>query len=167
MNYNGIVSSIITGFSILIYLVSHIWRMSDTDNNQYEFIRMYSDTADNFDGEDHVIDIDRGEMFYLSSSQKIRSINFYSVRYDFDESSNLVLQDRIKLDNYGTLHMNEELYIRCDVGELYPKIQLEIERENYSVICYNLRWSGKNSNVFLEKVDAKNNFKSIVYRMIE
>lgn len=159
------ISSIVTCILFILYIVGHIWKIYVTKNLRYEkFLRTESDKGYGIDAYDnsHSID-DEGEEFSISSAYGIRSIKFYKVNYKFDSNNSLYLVSKKLVYTYKNLNINESLYVRCDLGELIPSVQICIERMDYVKATFELCSSGKTGNINVIKSKYKMTLRSLIY----
>ena len=154
----GFISSLVTCVLFGLYVVGHIW---DYENNkvfrQEKFENVY---LDNIEETDNVIILDEiGTTFSISSAKGIRKISVYKVLFEIKESGELKLIEKILLKEHGVLYAGEKLYIKADLGEILPKIEIDVLREDYTNVTFDIYESGKNGNVISQsnkKVTAGN-----------
>ena len=114
---------------------------------------------------------DVGTELSLTSSEGIRQVKVYNVEYSFKKDGSYKLVNRKLRGRYGILNPTETLYIKADLGEIIPIVQVEILRRDYTVATFNLVESGKNGDVLamkpagvkMDKYRVKYGARSLVY----
>ena len=162
------ISAIVTCFLFVLYIIGHIWKIFITKHTKFEKfeIQKFSglDECNEMEDYDKVLMVDDiGEVFSLSSSYGIRSIKVYEVSYEFENDNNLKLKSKKLKSTYPNLDIDETLYIRCDLGEIMPKIQFEIERTDYTKVLFALTMSGKTGNILAFDYSFRMTLKSFFY----
>lgn len=161
------ISAIVTCFLFVLYIVGHIWKVIVTRQTKYEKFEVQR--FENDDEYDNVLILDEvGATFSLSSVYGIRNIKIYNVEYDYDDNGNMFLKSKKLRTTYENLNVNEELYIKCNLGEFVPIVQFEIERADYTKVTFDLIESGKTGNILTGNITSKNygfkmTFKSFLY----
>lgn len=161
------ISAIVTCFLFILYIIGHIWKISITKNKKFEKFQIQEfndlDEDDEMEGYDNILMVDNiGEVFSLSSSYGIRSIKVYEVSCEFENNDLKIKSKNLKI-TYPNLDTNESLYIKCDLGEIMPKIQFEIERTDYTKVTFFVAVSGKTGNVISFGYSFKMTLKSFLY----
>ena len=156
------ISSIVTCFLFLLYLIGHIWKIIDSRNTIYEAFNIYPyDSSIGIEDTEHFIGIDEiGDEFSISSSYGIRNIKIYRIQYDEDHITSRELKA-----SYKDLNINNTLYVRCSLGECIPISQIEIERMDYTKVTFEPYSSGKNGNIITENYKFKMSFRSFIYHL--
>lgn len=159
------ISSIVTCILFILYIVGRIWKIFATKNLKYEkFIRTDTNTKFGINAYDNVVSIDdEGEEFSISSSYGIRYIKFYKLSYKTSNNnlSNLVSKKLVYI--YKDLNINDLLYVRCDLGECVPSIQISIERMDYVKVTFELYSSGRTGNILVRTYKYKMTIRSWIY----
>ena len=161
------ISAIVTCFLFILYIVGHIWKVIVTRQTKYEKFEVQR--FENDDEYDNVLILDEvGATFSLSSVYGIRNIKIYNVEYNYDDNGNIFLKSKELRTTYENLNVNEELYIKCNLGEFVPIVQFEIERADYTKVTFDLIENGKTGNILTGNIISKNygfkmTFKSFLY----
>ncbi len=164
------VSAVVTCFLFILYIIGHIWKVIITRQTRFEKFQIQRfESEDEMAEHDKVLILDRvGEVFSLSSEYGIRNVTVYHVEYDFDNEGKPYLKSKRVKDTYGKLGVNEQLFIRCNLGEVMSIIQFEIERADYTKVTFDVTTSGKTGNIIINNILDKNykfqmTFKSFLY----
>lgn len=159
----SVIASIITCLLFVLYICGHIWKIIVTKNTRYEKFNILPYDADNFDDNDNVITVDDiGEEFSISSTYGIRNIEIYKMNYEWDDGSPKLISKELKC-TYKGLNIQETLYVRCDLGEIMPTTQIEIERMDYTKVTFELCTSGKTGNIIVSSYNFKMTVRSLIY----
>lgn len=158
------ISAIVTCFLFVLYIIGHIWKIFITKNKKYERFQIQElDDPNEMEDYDNILMVDDiGEFFSLSSSYGIKNIKVYEVLCEFENDDIKIMSQNLKI-TYANLDENETLYIRCDLGEVMPKIQFEIERADYTKVTFFLVTSGKTGNILATDYSFKMTIKSFLY----
>lgn len=178
------ISSLITCVLFITYLVGRIWRIWESKCTQSEDIKFlpinqYDDypfdegdeyALDEYDDESgNVIYADKeGEVFSISSRLGIRKIEIYDINNKLVEDGQLIpwskkiLKSKQKFKDYF-----KPVYIRCNLGELYPVSLFVIQRLDYSIITFELFQSNRNGMPVKENCKCKATFRTILYYLCE
>lgn len=159
------ISSIVTCFLFVLYIIGHIWKAVVTLHTKYEKFEIH-ELTENEETEEHdnAILLDNvGEQFTISSSYGIRNIKMYEVLCEIKNDGEYKLLSKNLKAVYSNLNVNETLYIKCDLGEVMPRIQLEIERADYTKVTCFLGTSGKTGCIAAYDYSFKMTFKSFLY----
>lgn len=159
------ISSIVTCFLFVLYIIGHIWKAVVTRHTKYEKFEIQELTKnEDIEEYDNAILLDNiGELFTLSSSYGIRNIKVYKVLCEIRNDGEYKLLSKDLKAVYSDLNINEILYIKCDLGEVMPRIQLEIERADYTKVTCFLGTSGKTGHIVAYDYSFKVTFKSFLY----
>ncbi len=159
------VSSIVTCLLFVLYIVGHIWKVIVTKDTRYEKFKILPfDTGFDADDNDNSIIIDEaGELFSLSSSYGIRNIKLYKVEYMFNDNGTTTLVSKELKHTCKGINISDTLYIKCELGEIIPTTQIEIERMDYTRVTFELYTSGKNGNILVENYKFKMTLKCFIY----
>lgn len=159
------ISSIITCILFILYIIGRIWKIFVTKNLKYEkFIRTDTNTEFGINSYDNVIFIDdEGEEFSISSSYGIRCIKFYKLSYRPSNNSLSSLASKKLVHTHKNLNINDLLYVRCDLGECVPSIQICIERMDYVKVIFELYSSGRTGNILVRTYKYKMTIRSLIY----
>lgn len=161
----GNISAIVTCFLFILYIIGHIWKAFITRHTKFEKFQIQElNENDDLEGYDNILIVDNiGETFSLSSSYGIRNIKIYEVSCGIGNDGKIEIQSKKLREVYPQLDICEPLYIRCDMGELMPRIQLEIERADYTKVTCFLGTSGKNGHMIAYEYSFKMTLKSFLY----
>lgn len=159
------VSSIVTCLLFVLYVIGHIWKVIVTKNMRYEKFKVlpYDSSIDIDDYDNTILIDDIGEQFSISSSYGIRNINIYKVNCTINDDGSTTLVSKELKSTYRGLNINDTLYVRCDLGELIPTTQIEIERMDYTKVTFELFTSGKTGNILVSNYQFKMTLKSFIY----
>ena len=58
-----------------------------------------------------------------------------------------------------------KLFVRCDLGEIFPTTQIEIKRSDYTIITFDIYESGKNGHLITGNYKFKLTFKGMLYHL--
>lgn len=160
------ISSIVTCFLFLLYLVGHTWVVLKNRRTIYEkFTIIPYESKIDIEEEDNILVIDDcGEEFTLESNYGINKIRIYKVDYDIAKNGTLVLNSKSLKATFNNLN-KEKLYIRCDLGETIPTTQFEIKRSDYTIITFDLCVSGKSGHILTCNYKFKITLKSFLYHL--
>lgn len=158
-------SSIVTLFLFVLYVIGHIWKVAISKYEKFEKFEVNSfDDNKNEDDYDNVIRVDDvGQEFILSSSYGIRKVDIYNVVYDLQNDGTTKMISKRLVSTYKNLNINEELFVRCDLGEMIPKIHFEIRRTDYAKVSFDIYSSGKNGHILTTNYKFKMTLKGWIY----
>lgn len=158
------VSSIVTCVAFLLYLAGHVWIVVKNRHTFYEKLTVLSLNCD-IEDEDNVLIVDlNGSEFSLESDYGISKLKIYKVDYDINQDGTLKLKSRSLKSTYSRLN-HDKLFIRCDLGEILPTTQFEVERSDYTIVTFDLFISGKNGHIISANYKYKTTFKSFLYHL--
>ena len=122
-----------------------------------------------FDSNAHIYDKDCyleideiGCEFSLKSEYGIEKINVYKYdcsRLAFDEEKE---RTKTLVKSYSNLK-TDELFIKCDLGEVVPTTQIEIIRSDYTIVLFELYTSGKDGHIITSDYKYILTIKSFLY----
>lgn len=178
------ISSLITCILFITYLAGRIWRIWESRCTRSEDIKFlpvnpYGDylfgesddySLDEYDDESgNVIYADKeGEQFSIASRSGIRKIEVYEINNRLGEGGKLItyskknLKCKQKFEDYF-----KPVYIRCNLGELFPVSLFIIQRMDYSVISFELFQSKRNGMPVKENCKCKTTLRTILYYLCE
>ena len=152
LNIISAVSSIITCLLFIFYIIGHVWSyFTNKSFNNERFENISSTDIDVSNATRAIVLDDTGTELSLTSSEGIRQVKVYNVEYSFKKDGSCKLVSRKIRGRYGILNPTETLYIKADLGEIIPIVQVEILRRDYTVATFNLVESGKNGDVLAMK----------------
>ncbi len=160
------ISSIVTCIAFLLYLIGHIWVVLKSKHTIYEkFTVIPYDSSIDIDSQDNTLIIDNvGCEFILRSEYGIENVKIYKVCYNINDDGSLKLLSREHKATFSDLK-HEELFIRCDLGEIIPTTQFKIKRSDYAVITFDIYQSGKNGHICISNYKYKMTFKALIYHI--
>ena len=158
-------ASIVTCLLFVFYIVGHIWKVIVTKNNQYEKFKIlpYDSDSDIEDNDNFIVIDDIGEEFSIFSTYGIRNIKIYKVSYGLNNNGSITLISKQLKSTYKGLNIDESLYIRCDLGEVLPTTQIEIERMDYTIVTFEIYSSKKTGNILVTNYNFKMTLRSFIY----
>lgn len=158
------VASIVTCIAFLLYLIGHIWVVAKNRYTIYERLLVLPFDSE-IEDEDNVLIVDiNGAEFSLESDYGIKNLNIYKVEYDVGQDGTMLPKERTLKSTWSNLNQ-EKLFIRCDLGEVLPTTQFEIERSDYTIVTFDLFVSGKNGHIIAANYKYKTTFKSFLYHL--
>ena len=158
------IASIVTCVAFLLYLAGHIWVVVKNRHTIYEKLTVLPIDCD-IEEKDNVLLVDlNGAEFSIESDYGISKLKIYKVDYDINNDGTLKLQSRSLKATYARLNQ-DKLFIRCDLGEILPTTQFEIERSDYTIVKFDLFVSGKNGHIISANYKFKRTIKSFLYHL--
>lgn len=158
------VSSIITLFLFLVYIIGRIWSVYNAVKISYGVGKIGSDDACDDDDVDYNFAGKYGIVFSLSASVGIRSIKFYNVERVFQKHDFARGQ---LLAKHGFLQPNEKIYIRTEFMDVGSNLWVELERFDYIKEVFVAGDSGKDSSFVKWDMGSKMTFKSWIYYLCQ
>lgn len=143
------ISAIVTCFTFVLYLIGRILKTIASRDMIFERFEVvpFSNDSDTYNFDNELIIDKSGSVFSISSNYGIRNLKVYRVTYEPDDNGTPVLISRELIETYGKININDKLYIWCDLGEVLPTIQIEVERMDYAKVTFELHESGKTGNI--------------------
>ena len=163
-NIIGNVSSVVTLFLFVIYIIGHLWRIIVSRNLLYEKFQMENMSNDEVEKVDKLIDLsgDNGEIFSVSSPNGIRKISLYKCKYI--EETNCLEKEQL-VSEFSNVNINEKVYVRGVIPEGVPNTYVELEKTDYVKIGFAVATSGKNGEFVKVDYKCKMTLKSWIYYM--
>lgn len=156
----------------IFYIIGHVWSyFTNISFNNERFENISSTDIDVSNATRAIVLDDVGTELSITSSEGIRQVKVYNVEYSFKKDGSCKLVSRKLRGRYGILNPAETLYIKVNLGEIIPIVQVEILRRDYTVATFNLVESGKNGDVLamkpagvkMDKYRVKYGARSLVY----
>ena len=158
------VSSIITLFLFLIYIIGRIWSVYNAVKISYGVCTIKSDDVCNDDDLVYTFAGEYGIVFSLMSSEFVRSIKFYDVsRESFEQG---FVRGCFR-DKHGILYPGEKLYIRAEFTDVGSNLWIEFERFDYAKEIFVAGDSGKDGSFVKRNMRIKMTFKSWIYYLCQ
>ena len=150
------ISAIVTCLTFLLYLSGRIWAVY---KNRYTFYEEFDvipyDSNVDIENEDNVLIVDsEGCEFTIKSNLGIDTIKIYKLNYDSGMNK---ITSRDLVDSFDNLS-RAKLFVRCDLGEIFPTTQIEIKRSDYTIITFDIYESGKNGHLITDNYKFKLTF---------
>lgn len=144
------VSILITCITFLLYIVGRVWKIFASKDMIFEKFEVIPyDGTSHLEDKDNVLIVDDiGVEFSISSCYGMRNVKVYKVCYQLNENGSTTLVSKVLKKTYGRVNINDSLFVRCDLGELRPITQIEIERMDYSIVTFDIIASGKTGNIY-------------------
>lgn len=142
----GLVSSLVTCFLFLLYIIGHIWTYVINKEFRYEKFQIVE--ADDMEDIDNMLVIDEvGTTFSVSSDEGIRKVSIYNVIYDINDSGKLVLVEKMLKKRHGIMYPKQKVYIKADIREVVPRLtQYNFIKKVVDKLAYNTY-----NNITIEK----------------
>ena len=158
------ISSIVTCVLFILYILGQIWKILVTKTTKYEKFNVIPFDDKDIEEQDNVIIIDDiGEEFSLFSTNGIRRIKIYKVENDIDDRGTLIHKSKALVSTYEHLGVNEILYIRCDLGEIIPTTQVEVQRIDFTKATFEIYSSGKNGQILTRNYQFNLTLRGFLY----
>lgn len=157
------ISAIVTCLTFLLYLSGRIWVVYKNRYTLYEDFEVipYGSNAD-IENEDNVLIVDsEGCEFTIKSNFGIETIKVYKLNYD-SGMNKIISRDLV--NSFENLN-RAKLFVRCDLGEILPTTQIEIQRNDYTIITFDIYESGKNGHLITDNYKFKLTFKGMLYHL--
>lgn len=142
----GLVSSLVTCFLLLLYIIDHIWTY--VVNKEFGHEKFQIVEADDMEDIDKMLVIDEvGTTFSVSSDEGIRKVSVNNVIYDINDSGKLVLVEKMLKKRHGIMYPKQKVYIKADIREVVPRLtQYNFIKKVVDKLAYNTY-----NNITIEK----------------
>lgn len=157
------ISAIVTCLTFLLYLSGRIWVVYKNRYTLYEEFDVipYNSNVD-IENEDNVLIVDsEGCEFTIKSNFGIETIKIYKLNYD-SGMNRITSKDLV--NSFDNLN-RAKLFVRCDLGEIFPTTQIEVKRSDYTIITFDIYESGKNGHLITSNYKFKLTFKGMLYHL--
>lgn len=160
-NAVGNISAIVTLFLFVLYIVGHIWKIINSKNSLEEKFSL-EDNENDLEASEYFVDFANGigRCFSVASSNGIRFVRFYEIVYG--ETCSNAKRGKI-LKEFKNVGCDEKVYAKINIGDAIPYIGVEIEKNDYVKISFEILDNGKDGSLFKENYKCSLNFKSFVY----
>ena len=160
------IASIVTCIAFILYLAGHIWAIFKNKHTIYEKITVLPyDSKIEIEDEDNFLIVDtNGCEFTIQSDYGINSLKVYKVAYRYSEDNKFEQLSKKFKCSFDNLN-KEKLYIRCNLGEVFPTTQFEIKRADYTTITFDLIESGKNGHIIICNPKVQLTLKGLIYHL--
>lgn len=157
------ISAIVTCLTFLLYLSGRIWVVYKNRYTLYEeFDVIPYDSNVDIENEDNALIVDsEGCEFTIKSDYGIETIKIYKLNYD-SGMNRITSKDLV--NSFNNLN-RAKLFVRCDLGEIFPTTQIEIKRSDYTIITFDIYESGKNGHLITGNYKFKLTFKGMLYHL--
>lgn len=159
MEFLSNISSIMTVFLFLVYFIGRFWTISkDKKINHEKFEVKYITENENFlenddIDDDFIYDLGGNEVIEFKSSMYINWIKVYEINYN-ENFTEWTIDKRKPIFVHKNLNINESIYIKTFIPEVFCQHRIEYERYDYTKVGFNLGCDGR------QKILAKGFFKS-------
>lgn len=164
----GQLSSLITLFLFVIYIIGRLWTINIKRKLNYEHFKMLNVDEENkicnFIDPNKLCDLGEDELNIFSSDLHINKFKIYEIEYINGRYEKWVLKSKVPRYIYKNLNANESLYIKMNTPCGGPsKYLIEYIRYDYVKVSYIPSYNGFSEDVSKYKFKSKMTLRGYLY----
>lgn len=155
------ISSVITLFLFIIYIIGRIWAINKSKKICYEEIKLEYIKECNIEGK-KIYDLGGNSLIKIISEQGISWIKIYKLSYD--EKNNKLIWDNKKTVLDNTFNpVDKEIYLKINVPCGIPTYRIEYERFDYIKDSFNISLNNEYGGIYKSDFKRKVSLKGYMY----